>query len=260
MSDIFYFKPFLGYLNSADSLSPRHCEWRSYQREECLGLKRCLGPWWLSAADRWLLYTDLFSAREFMEISECVGWAIRILELETRGQMSSFCRRQAPGHMCCVSRSAVVNSWGKGGSGSDLHHFQTTRTKHTAAVVRGFHAKTLSRNVAAVWLKTGGVKNQDINSEFGANKEIRRTHDTAVGAQFSSDDCLRLWHGDTLDLCWLVTEANCHQGPELRDNPSNSIPGSRRETLRELPSLSWRWVNLSVNLRALTQNCTAVIR
>ena len=54
-------------------------------------------------ADRWLLYTDLFSAREFMEILECAGWAIRILELETRGQMSSFCRRQAPGHMCAVS-------------------------------------------------------------------------------------------------------------------------------------------------------------
>ena len=216
MSDIFYFKPFLGYLNSADSLSPRHCEWRSYQREECLGLKRCLGPWWLSAADRWLLYTDLFSAREFMEILECAaGWAIRILELETRGQMSSFCRRQAPGHMCCVSPDQQL--WTCEAKGAQVRIsiiFKQPEQNTAAVVVRGFHAKTLSRNVAAVWLKTVGVKNQDINSEFGANKEIRRTHDTAVGAQFSSADCLRLRHGDTLDLCWLVTEANCHQEPE----------------------------------------------
>ena len=35
--------------------------------------------------------------------------------------------------------------------------------------------------MAAVCLKTGSVENQDINSVFGANKEIRRTHDTSVG-------------------------------------------------------------------------------
>lgn len=145
--------------------------------------------------------------------------------------------------LSAVPRSFSSELWTREAKGAQVRFSIIFKQpeQNSAVVPVAFHAKTLSRNVVAIWIKTGGVENQDINSIFGANKEIKagaeRRHSILLSESWSSVQ-LRWFSGpgsgsDTeahltcADL-WRRQTVTRSAGSGLWDNPSNSIPGSEQ--------------------------------